>query len=88
MAQASNSCYLGGGGKRILSSKLALASNEAHSQQGQVSKTLFQKKKKSKEVGHKPVSKRFTGLCEALGSSSRPESDRLKREDRKAIRSF
>lgn len=78
MAQASNSCYLGGGGKRILSSKLALASNEAHSQQGQPNKTLFQKKMESKEVGHSPVSKRSTGLCEAVGSSSGPESARLK----------
>lgn len=56
--------------KRILSSKIALASNEAHSQQGQPNKTLFQKKKESKEVEHSPVSKRSTGLC--------PESARLK----------
>lgn len=82
MAQASNSCCLGGGGKRILSSKLALASNKAHSQQGQLNKTLFQKKKKRKEVGHSPVSKCFTDQCEALGSSSNPESDRLKEKIR------
>lgn len=29
-------------------------------------------------MGHSPVSKRSTGLCEVVGSSSSPESARLK----------